>query len=204
MAKYQSIIFDLGKVVFDLSFDRVFKFWAIASDKHFEDIKSKFVFDEVFDKFEKNEIPADQFRATISQRLDLKLNDEDFDKGWCDLYLDPYNDIDVLLNKLKRSYKLVALTNTNIIHNKIWPLKYFDTLQHFEKIFCSHEMATRKPEKKAYKIVLDYLGCKPTETIFLDDNTDNITGAKDLGIATILVTSNEQMKNELHTHGLLN
>ncbi len=121
-----------------------------------------------------------------------------------DLYLVTYNDINNLLTTLKSNYKLVALTNTNAIHNKVWRVKYADSLLHFEKIFCSHEIGTRKPEKKSFKIVLDYLQCKPSQIVFLDDNADNIRGADELGIATILVTSPLQMKDELIKKGLLN
>lgn len=202
MAIFQSVVFDLGKVVFDLSFDRVFKSWAASSGKQFDDIKSNFVFDELFDKFERNEISSEQFRTKVSQRLDIKLSDEDFDNGWCDLYLKIYNDIEKLLIGLKRNYKLVALTNTNAIHYKVWRIKYASTLQHFEKIFCSHEIRTRKPEKKSFKIVLDYLKCIPAETIFLDDNVENIKGADKLGIATILVSSQVKMREELLINGI--
>jgi len=203
MSEFKALIFDLGKVVFDLSFDRVFKAWATSSNRQFEEIKSKFQFDQLFDKFEKNEVSAVEFRATISKRLNLNLTDKDFDNCWCDLYLDIYDDIDNLLTELKSKYKLVALTNTNIIHNKIWRVKYADTLRQFEKIFASHEIETRKPEKKSYEIVLDYLKCKPTETILLDDNLDNIQGAEKLGIAIIFVTSTEQMRKDLQKYGVL-
>ena len=203
MGKYNSLIFDLGKVVFDLSFDRVFKSWAALSGKNFNDIKSRFKFDDLFDKFEKNEVSAPQFRTMLSQKLNISLTDEDFDKGWCNLYMDAYKDIDNLLISVKRNYKIVALTNTNVIHSKVWPVKYAHVLQHFEKIFSSHEMAKRKPEPKAYKMVLDYLQCKPSEAIFLDDNIDNITGAKKIGIATIWVTSQETMRTELEKFGCL-
>ena len=79
--RYNAIIFDLGKVVFDLSFDRTFKFWATASGRQFDDIKSKFRFDELSDEFERGDISASQFRAEVSQRLDIRLSDEDFDTG---------------------------------------------------------------------------------------------------------------------------
>ena len=199
MAKYKAIIFDLGKVVFDLSFDRVFQSWATASGKQFNDIKNKFQFDNIFDRFEKNKISPKKFRAKISQRLNINLTDEEFDKGWCNLYLNPYAGIDDLLINLKYNYKLVALTNTNLIHNTVWRLKYAGILHHFEKIFCSHELGVRKPEKNIYRIVLHYLQCKPEETIFIDDNADNITGARELGITTIFVTSQKQMRKELES-----
>jgi glucose-1-phosphatase len=201
MSIYNSLIFDLGKVVFDLSFDRVFQSWSISSGKHFNDIKNKFEFDTLFDKFEKDEIAASQFRSMVSQRLSINLSDIDFDNGWCNLYMDVYNGIDDLLINLKRNYKLVALTNTNIIHHNVWPVKYAHVLVHFEKIFSSHEMGARKPEAEAYKIVLDHLQCKPSEVIFLDDNADNIRGAKEIGIETIWVTSQEDMIKELQKFG---
>ncbi len=81
METFQSVIFDLGKVVFDFSFDRVFQSWATSSGTPFADIKSKFVFDELSDKFERSEISSEQFRTLVSQRLNIKLTDEDFDKG---------------------------------------------------------------------------------------------------------------------------
>lgn len=197
MPKFKAIIFDLGKVIFDLSFDRTFESWATNSGKQLDDIKSKFQFGEVSDMFERGEISAGQFRAEVTQSLDLKITDEDFDKGWCDIYLDTYNGVDDLLVNLKSNYRLVALTNTNIIHNGVWKLKYAETLQHFEMIFSSHELRVRKPEKKFYRLVLDYLKLEPQEIIFLDDNIDNIKGAEELGIRTICVNSYEQMTREL-------
>lgn len=204
MDNYKTIIFDLGRVVFDLSFDRTFQFWANASERKFDEIKNKFQFDTFFDKFEKDEITSGQFRTEISKRLHLKLSDHEFDKGWCEVYLDTYSGIDNLLTDLKKNYKIVALTNTNIIHSKVWKMKYANTLQHFQKIFSSHELKERKPDTKAYQIVLDYLQVEPQRTVFLDDNIDNIKGADQLGIKTILVTSYDQMTDELRKIGLLN
>ena len=202
MNTYKAIIFDLGKVVFDLSFDRVFQFWAHASNKKYDELKNKFRFDSTFDKFEKDDITPAEFRAEISKRLDLTLTDQAFDEGWCNLYLDTYRGIDGLLAKLRQNYQLVALTNTNIIHSEVWLTKYANTLHYFQKIFSSHEMKARKPDAKAYQIVLDYLQVKPHQTVFLDDNIDNIRAADKLGMKVILVTSYEQMTTEFQAIGV--
>ena len=203
MNPYKAIIFDLGKVVFDLSFDRVFYFWAHASGVKYDEIKSNFRFDDTFDKFEKDEITAKEFRFQISERLQLTLTDQMFDEGWCDLYLDTYRGIDSVLANLKQRFQLVALTNTNSIHSKVWNTKYAGTLHYFQKIFSSHELKERKPDAKAYQIVLDYLQVEPRQTVFLDDNMDNVKGAERLGIKAILVTSFEQMTTALRTTELL-
>lgn len=197
MSDIKVIIFDLGKVVFDLSFDRVFESWAVSAGKDVEVIKNKFVFDEVFEKFERNEISPDQFRSLISERLGMQLTAEEFDKGWCDLYLDPYEGIDNLLKTLKHNYKLVALTNTNAIHNAIWREKYAEQLRHFDKIFSSHELGVRKPESRIYKIVLEYLNLQPEQTLFLDDNIVNVNGAENMGIVSVMVSTQDQMREDL-------
>ena len=204
MNNYKAVIFDLGKVVFDLSFDRIFHSWAHASGKPYAETKSRFQFDNTFDLFEKDEITPKEFRTQVSQQLGLALTDEVFDKGWCALYLDTYRGIDNVLAELKPKFQLVALTNTNSIHSNVWNIKYADTLRHFQKIFSSHELKERKPDAKAYQIVLEYLQIEPQQAVFLDDNIDNIEAAEKLGIKAILVTSPEQMTAELQTMGLLN
>jgi epoxide hydrolase-like predicted phosphatase len=203
MTPYKALIFDLGKVVFDLSFTRVFQAWAKASNRQADELEAAFQFDELFDQFEKAVITPPHFRATLLTRLGLTLTDAEFDAGWCDVYLAAYPGIDALLAQLKKQYQLVALTNTNSIHSPVWHLKYADTLRYFDRVFSSHELYARKPEATAYHRVLDYLQVKPAEAVFLDDNLDNIKGAAQLGLKTILVTSYDQMRAELHALGLL-
>jgi epoxide hydrolase-like predicted phosphatase len=197
METYEALIFDLGKVVFDLSFDKVLQFWASASSQQVDAIKGRFQFDEFFNEFERGEVSDKEFRAEISRRLSLRLTDKVFDEGWCALYLNTYAGIDKLLSSLKGQYRLVALTNTNSIHEQVWKKRYHETLSHFDKVFCSHELKTRKPEKQAYQSVLDYLEVEPKRTIFLDDSDANTAGAARLGIKTILVESQQQMRADL-------
>ena len=203
MNTYKAVIFDLGKVVFDLSFDRIFHSWARASGRPYAEIKSRFQVDDTFDIFEKDGITPEEFRAQVSQRLGLALTDEAFDEGWCALYLDTYRGIDHVLAELRQKYQLVALTNTNAIHSNVWNIKYADTLRHFQRVFSSHELKERKPDAKAYQIVLDYLRVEPQQAVFLDDNTANVEAAEKLAMKAILVTSFEQMTAELQTLGLL-
>ena len=198
MKTYEALIFDLGKVVFDLSFDQVFYHWATASGQEAAAIKSRFQFDELFDAFERGDVSADAFRTEVSRRLGLQLTDQAFDEGWCALYLDPYEGVNELLSNLKSQYRLVALTNTNSIHAQVWKPKYEEVLTHFDKVFSSHELGARKPEKQAYQSVLNYLGTKPERAIFLDDSPVNIEGAAQLGIKAILVESPQQMQSDLN------
>ena len=57
----------------------------------------------------------------------------------------------------------------------------------FEKIFLSYEMGIMKPHPDIYQRVLEEAGIRAEETLFLDDNADNIRAASALGIQTIHV-----------------
>lgn len=204
MTTYKALIFDLGKVVFDVSFDSTFQYWASLSGKPFDEIKNNFKFDTFLGAFERGEISAQAFRESTSKQLNLSLSNHDFDIGWCNLYLEVYDGIDELLSELKTQYKIVALTNTNIIHNEVWTHKYAEILKHFEKVFSSHEIKLRKPEKQSYQLVLDYLQLQASQIVFLDDNIENIQAAQQLGIQSILVNTQQQMKINLQQLGILN
>jgi glucose-1-phosphatase len=196
-AMIKAIIFDLGKVIFDTSFYRCLEFWSKVSDKSFDEIKSKFSFDGIYENFERNVITPSQFRKQLSEKLGLDISDELFDQGWCSIYLDTYPGIESHLKELKKNYRLIALSNTNSIHEKVWSVKYASVLQHFEKVFSSHHMRTRKPEATCYLRVLKDCNLNVSEVIFLDDNAGNTEGAKKLGIHSVLVSSTDQMITEL-------
>jgi len=197
MLQYKAIIFDLGNVVFNVDFKLIYKYWSEKSEVEFQKIKEYIELNKNFNLLERGDISEEQFRKETNEKLGMNLSDKDFDEGLCSLYLDLCEGIDELLDKLKQNYRVIALSNTNSIHKRAWSVKYKDTMRKFEKIFCSNELNTRKPEKEIYTIALSYLQLEPDEVIFLDDNEENIQAAKNLGIKTILVKSPEQMRNEL-------
>jgi epoxide hydrolase-like predicted phosphatase len=200
--KYRAIIFDCGGVIFDFYPDNVFEHWAAVSGKDANSIKHKFVLDEAYHEFERGEIDVSSFRKHILHMIDLKISDEDFDSGWNNLYGDFVPGIERLLQDLKNKYRLVALTNTNEIHARKWRSMCAPILRYFEKVFSSHEIHARKPEREAYDIVLKYLGLSPEEVIFLDDNPAYVSAASRMRIPSIQVTSFTQMVRELKNLGV--
>lgn len=202
MKTYKALIFDLGKVIFEVTFETAYAYWGSKGRLDSQEVRKRFRFDEAYDLFSENKLSPEEYAKHVSELIGIPLNLEDFETGWNRVYLDTFPGIGKTLAALKKNYRIVALTNTNATHAKVWPERYADELQHFEKIFSSHEMGARKPEKKAYTIVLDYLGLPAGETIFLDDTAPNVIGAEDAGIAGIVVTSSSQMIAELRKKGI--
>jgi FMN phosphatase YigB (HAD superfamily) len=65
----------------------------------------------------------------------------------------------------------------------------------------SAEVGTAKPGHQIYHILLDQLGIEPQDSLFIDDSSENIQVARDLGMHAILFQTREQMLEELR--GLL-
>jgi epoxide hydrolase-like predicted phosphatase len=202
MDKYQAIIFDVGNVIVNISGDNVFEYWAMISNRDADVIKQRFEIDDTYHQFERGELEPALYRQYILEKIGLQMSDDEFDKGWNNIYTDLVPGIEQLLQDLKPEFRLTALTNTNVIHAKKWRTKYASVLQYFEKIFCSHEIKARKPERKAYEIVLTYLQMEPNAVVYLDDIPECVEAATDMGIDSILVRSSEHMVDELNKLGI--
>lgn len=67
----------------------------------------------------------------------------------------------------------------------------------FDRMVISAEVGTAKPGHQIYHILLDQLGIEPQESLFIDDSSENIQVARDLGMHAILFQTREQMLEEL-------
>jgi glucose-1-phosphatase len=199
---YTSLIFDLGKVIFDYSWEKTFSHWSAVSGIESTYLQKNFSFDEAFKKFERGDVTPEEFRTHVSTKLGFNFSEEDFETGWNGLYLESFPGIKEMLFSLRENYKVVALSNTNVLHAKKFPGMFEDELQHFGKIFLSHELRARKPEAESFLPVLNYLQENPRRVLFMDDIHSNIVGAENLGIKGIHVKSPQQMMADLKYHGI--
>ncbi len=194
----RAIVFDLGNVIFDCSIDPAVRYWSGITRKPPAVLNDLLDLDhEVHHRFERGEIPEEEFRMFISESIQHALSQEDFRLGWNSIYAGIRPGIGELLDRLKLSYRIVGLTNTNKTHAAVWTVKCAEVLRKFEVVSSSHELGFRKPESGAYRACLDYLQIPPPEVVFLDDKLENVMAAKRLGMEGLLVTTFERMESEL-------
>jgi len=94
-----------------------------------------------------------------------------------------------IMQKLReQGHRVVVLSNTNRLHTTFWPDQYPEIRAAADQIYLSQEMGMRKPEARIYQQVLALEGFNAADAVFFDDNADNIEGANQLGITSILVT----------------
>lgn len=100
-----------------------------------------------------------------------------------------------LINKLKDNYpsiKLVVATNhISLIR------KYIESNFSVSDIIISGEINKIKPNEDFYNYLINKLGIKNNELLFIDDNDNNIISAKQLGINTIKVDKDTNIYREI-------
>ncbi len=192
--KIRNIIFDLGDVILNIDVPIASKSFADLSGREQSEIITIFKENELFRQFETGLMDEPTFRNYVREILNFPdLSDEAIDTAWNSLLLDLPPERVELLRRLATRYRLFLLSNTSSIHitqvNRILEastgVEKLEDL--FEIVFLSYEMGMMKPDTRIYQDVLDKAGLKAEETLFLDDNADNIRGAAQLGIETIHV-----------------
>jgi len=108
-----------------------------------------------------------------------------FYDDWQIMLRDEIHENTKLLNQLKeKGYRLFGLTNWSAETLPI-AIERFDFFKELEGIVVSGEEKVVKPDKKIYQILLDRFMIIADESLFIDDNIDNIDAASELGFQTI-------------------
>lgn len=193
----KNIIFDLGNVIINIDFDLTYKELASISQKSTEEVHEVFKKHDLWERYETGNLSNQEFINTLREALDIKSNDTSIINAWNALLLDiPQKRIDKIIS-LSKNYRLFILSNTSDLHiidvNRILKesCKVNDLKDLVEIAFYSYEMNLRKPSIAIYEEVLKCANLKAEETVFLDDNYDNIIGAQKAGIHTIHVTDKD-------------
>lgn len=193
----KNIIFDLGGVIINIDFQYTYEAFARLAGTDILTILKKFDELKVFLRYETGELDDAAFRDLIRKEIKPSLTDHQIDNAWNALLLDIPQERIRLIESLKGKYRLFLLSNTNPVHirkvNEILyqsaGVKQIDDL--FEKAFYSYDLGLAKPGEEIYRVVLKEKSLHPEETLFIDDNGDNIRGAITAGLNTIQVRTPE-------------
>ncbi|KGB07585.1 MULTISPECIES: glucose-1-phosphatase [Leclercia] len=189
-------IFDLGNVIVDIDFNRVLGAWSDLSRVPLATLKQNFTMGESFHQHERGEISDELFAEKLCHEMELPLSYEQFSLGWQAVFVAIRPDVIDIMHKLReQGHRVVILSNTNRLHTTFWPDEYPEVKAAADHIYLSQEMGMRKPEARIYQAVLQAEGFTASDAVFFDDNADNIEGASQCGMTSILVTGKETIPN---------
>ena len=193
----KNLIFDLGGVIVNLDTDATVKALAKIGMLTDDDTISIYSLD-FFKNYEKGLISDEEFQKHLQQKLN-NCSVTELHAAWNSMLLDIPPVRLEFLKWLRKNYRMFLLSNTNQIHIDRFNIILKDVCgaedfsHFFDKAYYSHQMKMRKPDTEIYKQVLEENNLLADETLFIDDNAENLRGAEQLGIHTLLVTSEKSL-----------
>jgi glucose-1-phosphatase len=195
----KNVILDLGGVLVDIeplntqkAFKRIFRPEAFI-DIDWENLPEVVVAMETGkwdkDKFKKTMLDACLPGITAIQMVD----------AWCAMLME-FRAIRVkMVQDIGEKYNIYLLSNTNVYHVDFFEKEFknrfhFKLKNLFTKVYYSHEIGLRKPDKAAFEYVLNDAGLVAGETVMIDDRVENCKAAESVGMHSILVPENSGLE----------
>jgi putative hydrolase of the HAD superfamily len=72
-----------------------------------------------------------------------------------------------------------------------------DVFSAFDHVIESSKAGVRQPDPRIYRMMCDAIGVEPTNCVYLDDLGINLKPAREMGMTTIKVTSEDQLLADL-------
>ncbi|WP_298259355.1 HAD-IA family hydrolase [Bradyrhizobium sp.] len=197
-----ALLFDLGRVVLDLDFNRTLHVWARHAACEPAQLASRFLRDESYHRHERGKISDEAYFAGLRSSLGVELSDQQFIEGWNAIFIGEMPDISHLLTRAARRLPIYAFSNTNAAHVAYFSSQFAEVLKPFRKVFLSSTIGLRKPDAEAYDHVVHAIGVPADRIVFFDDLAENIEGARECGLKAVLVTSPGDVAKALDALGI--
>ncbi|MEO5660941.1 MAG: HAD-IA family hydrolase [Polaromonas sp.] len=200
-SKPQALLFDLGGVVIDIDFDRVFRAWQPISRLSFQDIKRAFQCDAHYEQHERGEISAHDYFEHLSRTLDLNANCGQIAAGWNHIFVREISETAQMVHAVRAQVPCYAFTNTNATHLLACTSLFVNLTSSFDRVFASHEIGFRKPERRAFEHIAHAIGVPVASIMFFDDSLANVDGATLAGLQAVHVSSPSDVRRALDAAG---
>ena len=200
--KYSVIVSDLGNVLipfdYNIAYSKLEKIEKGLGQRFLDQYKENYDFHR---SFERGKVSEKKFLTKLSQFINNKIDEQTLISIYSEIFT-VNKDVVSLLPELKKKYKLVLLSNTNILHQK-YGWNEYAFLKYFDKLILSHEVHAVKPEEKIYRAVEEYTHLPSEEHIFIDDIYEYAEAAKKLGWDAIQFKNYNQLIDELKTKEII-
>ena len=181
------IIFDLGGVLLNLDYNLTINAFKKLGLVNFEEMYTQASQTNLFNDFETGQISSQHFINLLLPYLPAGTSPNKVVHAWNAMILDFPIERLQLLDELNKKRRIFLLSNTNEIHLQAVVRSLAKTTNrtldsYFEKVYYSHLLNLRKPNKEIFDLVCKEQNLPVSDTIFIDDTIGHIEGAMAFGL----------------------
>ncbi len=192
----RNIIFDFGNVLVQWRPELVY------TEYFGDEAKAWWFLRHVVDNEWRGRIDAGESTAELTAELVARFPKykeaiELFDQRYFDMLTGEVPGMRELLEDVMLHYEVYGLTN--------WSMETFPTarerftiLQKIDRYVVSAAERLIKPDPRLFQVLLDRYGLKAEECTFVDDNPDNVSAARKLGMQGIVFTGSDDLRKQLN------
>jgi FMN phosphatase YigB (HAD superfamily) len=198
----EAIVSDLGNVL--LRFDNSVFYRAISriSGRPAADIEATVGRNlDLLTLFEKGAVSPLDFYRNAGDLLEIAAGYEEFFSAYCEGVFTPVPSVSDLFRRLKPRYRMILLSNTDVIRWTHIKTKFPEIL-FFDDYVLSFDVGAKKPQIEIYLEAIRAGGAAPERTVFIDDVPANVAGAERAGMKGILFESGADLEPKLRALGV--
>ena len=202
MAITKNLIFDLGNVLYDIDFTKMYAAFDELGIPNFENHFTLNKSDQIFFDLELGLISQQQFCEGFNALYNLDLQKQQIITAWNSLLIGYRKESIEWVKNHNGKYATFLYSNTNQIHYDYFIPQYEQEMGgNFENLFktpyFSHKMGQRKPDPASFLHILEKEGLIAEETIFIDDNEPNVKAAASVGLQVLYLQPGMTVENDL-------
>ena len=202
MANTKSLIFDLGNVLYDIDFVKMYKAFEQLGIPNFENHFTLNKSDQIFFDLEKGVINESAFCNGFNALYQLNLSHQQIIDAWNSLLVGYRKESIDWVKEHNGQFDTFLYSNTNQIHYDYFIPQFSREIGgNFENLFktpyYSHKMGQRKPDPASFQFILEKEGLKASETLFIDDNEPNVIAAASVGLKVLYLQPGMRVEKDL-------
>lgn len=197
----KTIIFDLGNVIafFDhrRGLERLRPFSPISVEEMYQSVYAC----DLEDVVERGLVPPATYLRDVHKLWQLRCDVAFLGHVLGDVFW-PNPETCELVPRLRKRYRLLLGSNTNVVHARRFLQQFADVFKHFHHLVLSYEIGARKPDVDFYHTCQRYAGARASECVFIDDLAANVAGARNFGFHAIHYQPNAGLAQQLGALGV--
>lgn len=193
------VIFDLDDVLYHYDFEWRLEKFAIAANKSNNEIKDIWLDSGWEERAEAGALrDGHEYLREFNKLIGSNISRNEW-VNFRKAALKPNLEALQVAKSLKDGgYKIAILTNNGaLLGEEIGEIAPEASRIFGPNIHCSAQFMARKPNPETFSRLCDYYSVEPKNVIFIDDNHENVLGARSIGINSIRYTRQVNLKGEI-------